>query len=274
MEDSGLKNNKQEETIVEIISEDVTIVESEDITVVKSEAIIETPLSKDDAEKLTKDIQATTTALYVLLKKAHDTKAWLSLGYKSWTEYIEKEFEFSRARSYQLINQANVIEEIHEASGTPLYLTEREARDIKKRLPEITERLEKDVKDAGLSGEEAEEKVKQIIGNDEDKNDIDNADNYKGNSKAGGDGWDDPEKDFDEGEDSSPGFSDGGAYSLSDDDKFYYENLLVTLKIFESMPNANLFGEKIKKSSGNRKELIKLAEDSHEWITKLLGQIK
>ena len=102
-------------------------------------------LDKDAAKQLTKDIQSTTTALYVLLKKAHDTKAWLSLGYKTWTEYIEKEFDFSRARSYQLINQANVIEEINDASGVPLYITEREARSIKKRLPEITEKL-KDMK--------------------------------------------------------------------------------------------------------------------------------
>lgn len=274
MEDAKIKVNEQEETVVEVNPEDVTVIENKDITIVESQEVVEAPLPREDAERLTKDIQATTTALYVLLKRAHDTKAWISMGYNSWTEYIEKEFDFSRARSYQLINQANVIEEIHEASGTPLYITEREARDIKKRLPEITERLERDVKEAGLTGEEAEEKVKQIIEGEEDKREnIDNANSYKGDSKGGGDGWDDPE-DFDEGEDTSPGYSDNGGYSLSDDDKFYYENLLVTLKIFESMPNASLFGEKIKKSNGNRKELIKLAEDSHEWITKLLGQIK
>lgn len=264
------KNETTEVIEAEYVEVDDDISEVELVVINNDSDIVEAQLPKEEAEKLTKDIQATTTALYLLLKKAHDSKAWLSLGYKSWTEYIEKEFEFSRARSYQLINQANVIEEIHEASGVPLYITEREARDIKKRLPEITQKLQEDLKNSDLSETETQEKVREII-KEESKEDIDNADNFKG--KSTNDGWDNPEE-FDEGEDSSPGFSDNGSYSLSEDDKFYYENLQVTLKIFESMPNAVMFGEKIKKSTSNRKELIKLAEDSHDWITKLLGQIK
>lgn len=226
-------------------------------------------LSKDDAEKLTKDIQATTTALYILLKRAHDTKAWLSLGYKSWTDYIESEFEFSRARSYQLINQANVIEAIDDASGVPLYITEREARDIKKRLPEITQILEKDVKDQDLSDEEAEAKTREIIDNEENKEDIDNASNFESNSHA--------DSDEQEGEDDNSMYTPSNAQlnaNLSEDDKFYYDNLIVTLKIFESMPNATLFGEKVKNSSENKKELIKLAESSFSWITQLLDEIE
>lgn len=262
-------NNTESKEFIDVEFTEIESNQNEVITVDKAD-IVEAQLPKEEAEKLTEDIKATTTALYLLLKKAHDSKAWVSLGYKSWTEYIEKEFEFSRARSYQLINQANVIEEIHEASGVPLYITEREARDIKKRLPEITQKLQEDLKNSDLSEEETEEKVREII-KEESKEDIDNADNFKG--KSTDDGWDDPNE-FDEGEDSSPGFSDNGSYSLTDDDKFYYENLQVTLKIFESMPNAVMFGEKIKKSTSNRKELIKLAEDSYDWINKLLGQIK
>lgn len=264
MEDS----NKE----VESIENDEEIVHTPDI--VDNQEVVEVSLDKEEAEKLTKDIKSTTTALYVLLKRAHDTKAWLSLGYKSWTEYIENEFDFSRARSYQLINQANVIEEINNASGVPLYITEREARDIKKRLPDITEQLEKDVKNAGLSEEEAEEKAKEIIENSKDNNDnksdIDNAAEYK---ESSGDGWDNPE-DYEEKDDSGASYSDNVGYSFTSEDKFYYENLLVTLKIFESMPNAVLFGEKISKSKENKKELIKLAEDSLDWITKLLNEVK
>lgn len=236
-------------------------------------------MSEDEAKQLTQDIQSTTTALYVLLKRAHDNKAWLALGYKSWTEYIEKEFDFSRARSYQLINQANVIEEINGASGVPLYLTEREARDIKKRLPQITKKIEEDVKGSGLSDDEAKKKVKQII-EEETKEDIDNAAGYKGG--GGGnfgedDGWDNPnvvaEEDMEEYNPENKKKKSGG-YQLSDDDKFYYENLCVTLKIFESLPNASLLGEKLSKSDIDKKELKKMAESSSAWITRLLDELE
>lgn len=247
-----------------IEGEVIEIVEGELVT--KDNEVIEA-LSKEDAQTLTKDIQSTTTVLYVLLKKAHDTKAWISLGYKSWTEYIEKEFDFSRARSYQLINQANVIEEINEASGVPLYITEREARDIKKRLPEITQILEKDVKDAGLSDEDAEAKTREII--EDDKENIDNSDSFESNSHAGSD-----EQESEEDNSINTPSNKQMNASLSEDDKFYYENLLVTLKIFESMPNATLFGEKLKNSSENKKDLIKLAENSFAWITKLLDELE
>ena len=124
---------------------------------------VEVIMSKEQAAELTSDIQSTTSALYILLKQAHDDKAWVALGYKSWASYVEGEFDFSRARSYQLINQANVIEEINQASGVSVYITEREARAIKKRLPEITEKLEKNVKDADLEQAEAEAKAREIL---------------------------------------------------------------------------------------------------------------
>ena len=68
---------------------------------------VEVIMSKDEAVKLTQDIKSTTTALYVLLKRAHDDKAWVAMGYKSWTEYIEN--ELPAAQVYQLINQRSMI---------------------------------------------------------------------------------------------------------------------------------------------------------------------
>lgn len=267
--DSIIDSDVIEGEVIEVIESELTEKDPTDISTNEDNNEIIDAISKEDAQTLTKDIQSTTTVLYVLLKKAHDTKAWLSLGYKSWTEYIEKEFDFSRARSYQLINQANVIEEINEASGVPLYITEREARDIKKRLPEITEILEKDVKNAGLSDEEAEAKAREIL-EDEDKDNIDNAADFESNSHAGSD---EQEPEEDNSMYTTPSNDQLNA-NLSEDDKFYYENLLVTLKIFESMPNATLFGEKLKNSSENKKDLIKLAESSFSWITQLLDEIE
>lgn len=227
-------------------------------------------IPKEEAEKLTKDIQSTTTALYVLLKKAHDSKAWLSLGYKSWTEYIEKEFDFSRARSYQLINQANVIEEINDASGTPVYITEKEARDIKKRLPEITKKIKENVKDAGLEGEEAEGKVKEII-EDEQKRNIDNAEemnSFESNSHA--------ESDYQEPEEDNALYTSNKQLNanLSHEDEQFYENLLISLKFMEELPNPNLFGEKVKNCNKNKKEIIELGDNSLEWLTKFMNNLK
>lgn len=230
--------------------------------------IIDAPLEKSAARKLTEDIKSTTTALYVLLKRAHDTKAWLSLGYSSWTEYISKEFDFSRARSYQLINQANVIEEINKASGLNLYITEREARDIKKRLPEITKKLKEDVKNSDLDESEAEDRAKEII-----KDEKENIDNSEGYDKSGDDGWDDPNNYEDGDEEGSPAFDETNNYNFFEKDRHVYENLIVTLKIFETMPNPVLFGEKIKNSNVDGKELNELAHKSIDWITKLINEI-
>lgn len=230
--------------------------------------VIDAPLEKSAARKLTEDIKSTTTALYVLLKRAHDTKAWLSLGYSSWTEYISKEFDFSRARSYQLINQANVIEEINEASGLNLYITEKEARDIKKRLPEITKKLKEDVKNSDLDESEAEDRAKEII-----KDEKENIDNSEGYDKSGDDGWDDPNNYEDGDEEGSPAFDETNNYNFFEKDRHVYENLIVTLKIFETMPNPVLFGEKIKNSNVDGKELNELAHKSIDWITKLINEI-
>lgn len=245
----------------------------EDKVIVVQETNVEILMSKEEAIELTQDIKSTSTALYVLLKKAHDTKAWVSMGYNSWSEYISKEFEFSRTRSYQLINQANVIEEINEASGIPMYISERDARSIKNRLPEITQKIETVVSDETLSDKETESKVKKII--DEE---VDNANGNKENSGGGNyQEEQDLEKD-DNGamEEWKPDGIDMDKMKrmLSDEDKFYFDNLIVTLKIFESMPNPVSFGKIIKKSSQDKKELIKLSENAFSWITQLLDEIE
>lgn len=245
--------------------------EDRDIEIIH-ETKIEVLMSKEEATQLTQDIKSTSTALYVLLKKAHDTKVWIAMGYNSWTEYISREFDFSRTRSYQLINQANVIEEINEASGIPMYISERDARSIKNRLPEITERIEEIAKDRELSENEVESKVKEII--DEE---VDNANGNKGNTNGNYDAEQDLEKD-DNGamEEWKPDGIDMDKMRkmLSDEDKFYFDNLVVTLKIFESMPDPDSFGKTIKKSSQEKNELIKLSENAFSWITRLLDEIE
>jgi hypothetical protein len=227
---------------------------------------VEVIMSKDEAVKLTQDIKSTTTALYVLLKRAHDDKAWVAMGYKSWTEYIENEFNFSRTRSYQLINQATVIEELDEASGVPMYISEREARAIKNRLPEITEKIQKLDKE-NMSDDEIKEKVQEII--EEEKEEVDMANKDY-------DGEPEPKEDNSKMEEWKPEGIDMEKMKkmLSDEDQFFYNNLITTLKIFKSMPEATKFGQTIKNSSEDTKELKKLAEFAFSWITQILDEIE
>ena len=233
---------------------------------------VEIVMSKEKASMLTEDIKSTTTALYVLLKQAHDEKAFIAMGYKTWTEYVEKEFEFSRTRSYQLINQANVIEQIEESTGFPIYITERDARAIKKRLPEITEKLKVEVKEADLEREEAERVAKEILDNREPQEEMKDLyeENEIDNSKLP---MTPPSEE--EPEEYHP-INDKGIkkYKLNEDEKFYYDNLLITLKIFKDLPDPVEFGQLIDKSTENKKELSKLAEYAFSWITRLIDEVQ
>lgn len=103
-------------------------------------------MTKAAAEEVTEAIKSYATATWVLVKRAHDGKAWKSLGYSTWADYVKTEFDMSASRSYQLINQAEVIAALEDAAptGTRLLLTEAQTRDIKQQLPRITEKVKKE----------------------------------------------------------------------------------------------------------------------------------
>ena len=113
-------------------------------------------LDVNAAKELTESIKSTATATCLLLQQAHDKKAWKTLGYKTWAEYIENEFKFTRVRSYQLLAQASVIKEISEASDTEIFLTEKEAKLIKKELPKITAKVSDETKGLDTDGKRKE----------------------------------------------------------------------------------------------------------------------
>lgn len=114
------------------------------------------PLSREEAEELTEHIRSTADVLYVLIARAHAGKAYLALGYSSFEKYVKTEFDISRSRAYQFLNQAHVIEAISAAApdGTQIKISEAAARDLKNFVdelaPEIKERTEGvDAEDAG-----------------------------------------------------------------------------------------------------------------------------
>lgn len=233
-------------------------------------------MSSAEAKQLTEDIKSTTSALYVLLKRAHDEKAWASLGYKSWTEYIENEFDFSRARSYQLINQARVIEEIQEASGVEdLYITERDARSIKKRLPEITEKI-KDEVEGFEEKEEVKRRAEEIIQGELDGM---TAEESEKRDRARAADEDDYEDDVDTGSnypapEEEPLSNDYDEMDYGEEGEFYVVNLSRTLTIFEAMPEAENMAHIVKQSGKDAKEIKELADQAYGWLTRFLDELE
>lgn len=121
------------------------------------------PLTTDQARSLTHTIRDAAEVLWSLIARAHAGKAWQALGYPSWEAYVRSEFDMSRSRSYQILDQARVIAAIESAvpQGTEFHVSEAAARELKtvmdEALPEIKERT------AGLEPEEAGAVVEQVI---------------------------------------------------------------------------------------------------------------
>ena len=102
--------------------------------------LISEPMTTDQAREITDAIRSTSEVLYTLIQRAHQGKAWLSLGYGSFAEYVREEFAMSRSRAYQILDQARVIDAIEAAApdGASLpHITEAAARDLKSVLGEI-----------------------------------------------------------------------------------------------------------------------------------------
>lgn len=120
-------------------------------------------MNAEEAEEITEAIRSSVTATYILIARAHSQKAHIALGYNTWEEYVNEEFDISASRSYQLLNMNKVVEEIEEVTpeGTEVKLTEAQARDIKRELPRITERIEEETRE--LPPEEAAEAVKRVV---------------------------------------------------------------------------------------------------------------
>lgn len=128
-----------------------------------------TPLTTDQARQLTNTIRDAAEVLWVLIARAHAGKAWTALGYDSWEHYVREEFNMSRSRSYQLLDQARVIAAVEAVvpEGTEVHITEAAARDLKSviedAVPEIKE------KTAGLPADEATSVLDDILAEHRDR---------------------------------------------------------------------------------------------------------
>ncbi|MGV8847371.1 MAG: hypothetical protein ACOH1Y_17450 [Propionicimonas sp.] len=132
-------------------------------TVVTELLDITGPLNVEEARELTEHIRSASDVVYVLISRAHAGRAWEALGYESWEKYVRAEFDISRARSYQLLNQAAVIEAIESAvpDGTEVKISEAAARDLRSIIGDITPELA--AATAGLPADEAGEVVEELV---------------------------------------------------------------------------------------------------------------
>jgi len=123
-----------------------------------SPAKSDAPLNKAQARTLTERIRKHIDAAWADITAAYEGKAWKALGYASWEAYVKAEFDMSRRRSYQLIDQGRVIREIAEATGQNVQhaaqISYRDAEKIKGDLPSVTAEIRERV-EAGETPETA-----------------------------------------------------------------------------------------------------------------------
>lgn len=128
------------------------------------------PMSRAEAEALTERINHAASALWRLLYEAYEREAWKALGYGSWRAYATAELQISKSHAYRLLDQGRVITAIAEAAGEPISphgenggvaakVTEKEARDIKPTLEDVTS----EVRDRVRAGEPASEVVPDVV---------------------------------------------------------------------------------------------------------------
>lgn len=129
-----------------------------------TELDIETPLTTDQAREITDAIRSTSEVLYVLLARAHAGKAWQALGYSSFQAYVREEFDMSRSRAYQVLDQARVVAAIEDAApdGVDLpAISEAAARDLRGIIGEVGQEIQE--RTADLEPNEAGKVVEEIV---------------------------------------------------------------------------------------------------------------
>jgi hypothetical protein len=121
------------------------------------------PMGEAEARHLTERIRTATRHVCLMLREVHDRRAWVALGYSNWEQYVQTEFSISRSRSYELLDQANVILALRAAAGiTELPdVSAYVALQIKPRLPVIRDTLRRRIQDA--DGNEAMDILMEVV---------------------------------------------------------------------------------------------------------------
>jgi len=105
-----------------------------------------TAIDENAARQLTERIRAaahTAHRLCSLLVEAHERRAWVALGYPTWSEYIRTEFRLSRSRSYELLEHGRVVRDLESATGLSGIpdISPHAAAQIKPHLDEVVQAI-------------------------------------------------------------------------------------------------------------------------------------
>jgi hypothetical protein len=97
---------------------------------------LETPssfeLTATAARDITDRINKASEDLATMLQAAHDGKAWLALGYRSWKDYLAAEIKLSKQHAHRLLAFAQTREEIEKSpmGDLPIPTSERQVRAL------------------------------------------------------------------------------------------------------------------------------------------------
>jgi hypothetical protein len=99
--------------------------------------IVSFDMTKSCARDLTDRIKSAVSDVADMLHRAHEGRAWAALGYLSWKQYCETEFQMTKQRSYQLIAFTEIKNLIGESQpGLTPPLSEKQIRPLAKLEPE------------------------------------------------------------------------------------------------------------------------------------------
>lgn len=82
-----------------------------------------TVLSKKQSVQLTSKIKKNLNSSSSLIKKAVEGKVWVALGYSGFAQWLTEAVGISRARGYQLLNIANLEDDLKTRVPLPEYFT-------------------------------------------------------------------------------------------------------------------------------------------------------
>jgi hypothetical protein len=96
-------------------------------------------MTKAQAKAVTDRIRKDIDSAWANITLAYEGKAWKALSYATWEAYVKAEFDMSRRRSYQLLDQGRVIQAVADATGQNVQrvaqISARDVAAVKDNLP-------------------------------------------------------------------------------------------------------------------------------------------
>lgn len=80
-------------------------------------ALLRTPLSANEARRITDEVKADAAALWTKLLRLYGGEAHIALGHTSWGAYFEQEFGQKKSRGYQLLESGRVLRALSDSTN-------------------------------------------------------------------------------------------------------------------------------------------------------------